>query len=125
MKILVVDDSRAMRSIIIRTIGKAGFEDISFHEATDGQHGAEEALSVKPDLIMSDWNMPRMDGLEFLQAVREHNTEVVFGFVTSMGTDDMRDVAVDSGANFFIGKPFTAEVFAKVLGPYIVSFPAP
>jgi two-component system, chemotaxis family, chemotaxis protein CheY len=117
--ILIVDDSRAMRSIITRTIVKAGFEGIDLFEAENGRHGVEQVEAVKPDMVLSDWNMPEQDGLEFLKAIRPSHPDLTFGFITSMGTNDMRDVAHEAGANFFIGKPFTVEMFSRQLGPYI------
>ena len=71
MKILVVDDSRAMRRIVARTIKEAGYAEHEIVEAENGREGLEVAQSESPDLILSDWHMPVMTGLEFKQALNE------------------------------------------------------
>jgi two-component system chemotaxis response regulator CheY len=115
MKILVVDDSRAMRMIVIRQLRQAGYDDAEFAEAEDGRQGLELATKLEPDLILSDWNMPEMNGLEFLQALRGSGNATVFGFVTSEGTPDMIQLARSNGASFLIAKPFTPEGFRETL----------
>lgn len=70
-KILVVDDSRSMRMIVKRTLRQAGFGDHEITEADNGQDALEQISGSIPDLILSDWNMPVMDGFELLQALRE------------------------------------------------------
>ena len=72
-----------------------------------------------PDVILSDWNMPEMNGIEFLQALRAAGNQVPFGFVTSEGSDAMRSQASESGALFLIAKPFTADMFAEALKPVL------
>ena len=119
MKILVADDSRVMRQIVIRTLRQAGFTGHDVLEAADGV----EALTIfhreAPELVLSDWNMPGMSGIEVLDAVRRTGSRVPFGLVTSEGSAQMRDLAEESGASFLIAKPFTAEVFEHVLTPLI------
>ncbi|WP_168582431.1 response regulator [Gephyromycinifex aptenodytis] len=116
MKVVVADDSRAMRMIVIRTLRQAGFEaDIT--ECEDGAQGLTQVKAVSPDLVLSDWNMPNMTGIEFLQALRAEGNQVPFGFVTSEGSDAMRSQAEESGALFLIAKPFTADMFSEALTP--------
>ena len=115
MKILIVDDSKAMRMIVIRTLRQAGF---GGHDIVESGYGAEglAALTKDPfDLVLSDWNMPQMNGVDFLIAARAGGSKVPFGFVTSEGTVAMRTQAADAGANFLIAKPFTAESFESAL----------
>lgn len=119
MKILVVDDSRAMRRIVSRTIRQAGFTGHEIVEAENGQDALEVAKAEKPDLILSDWHMPVMNGIEFLNALNEEGLEIPFGFVTSEGTREMVDQATEGGAMFLLVKPFTAEDMAQVLGTCI------
>jgi len=114
-KILVVDDSRNMRMIVKRTLRQAGFGDHEITEADNGQDALEQISGSIPDLILSDWNMPVMDGFELLQALRERGSEVKFGFVTSEGTPEMRSKANQAGALFLIAKPFTAFTFEQTL----------
>ncbi len=119
MKILIVDDSRVMRSIVTRTLRQAGFGDHDIDEAADGRQGLDKALADPPDLVLSDWNMPEMSGLDFLRALRAAGKAVPFGFVTSEGSPDMREVAMATGALFLIAKPFTADVFTEYLSPVL------
>ena len=121
MKILIVDDSKAMRMIVTRTLRQAGFADHTFLEAEDGQQGLDLAASESPDLVLSDWNMPNVTGIEFLRALRERGDDVRFGFVTSESTDAMRDLASEAGALFLIAKPFTADTFASSLSGVLVA----
>lgn len=116
MQILVVDDSRTMRMLVTRTLRQAGFGGHDIVEAGDGLEALEVIRTVGPDIVLCDWNMPRMSGLELLQTLRSHGDNRPFGFVTSEGTPAMREVAAKEGANFVITKPFTAEVFQSVLG---------
>ena len=116
MKILVVDDSRVMRQIVIRTLRQAGYEDQEICEAGDGREALAMASSEHPDLLLSDWNMPEMSGIECLRALRAAGNDVPFGFVTSEGSPEMREQAAAAGASFLIAKPFTADDFADALG---------
>ena len=86
MKILVADDSRVMRQIVIRTLRQAGYDDHDIVEAEDGADALAKVSSEKPDLVLSDWNMPNMTGIECLQAMRSSGSAVPFGFVTSEGS---------------------------------------
>lgn len=119
MKVLIADDSRVMRQIVIRTLRQAGFRDLELVEAADGRQGYETAVSEQPDLIISDWNMPEMSGLEFLRTLRGAGSTIPFGFVTTEGTPEMRTTAEAAGAVFLITKPFTAETFRDVLEPIL------
>ena len=115
MTIMIVEDSKPMRNLIKRSLKQAGFGDHDIWEAGDG----EEALGVlrekKPDIVLSDWNMPKMNGMALLQALKSEGIEVPFGFVTSEQSTEMRDAASTAGALFLIGKPFTAENFNREL----------
>ncbi len=120
MKILIVDDSKAMRMIVRRTLQQAGFE--QGHVVTEATNGAEALTSIRssrPDLVLSDWNMPEMSGIELLTALRSEGVNVKFGFVTSEGTERMRAEASAAGALFLISKPFTADDFRKTLATIV------
>ncbi len=119
MKILVVDDSRAMRRIVARTIGQAGYEGNEIIEAENGSQGLKIAREQNPDLILSDWHMPEMTGIEFLQALNTANLDIPFGFVTSENTDQMVEQAAEAGAIFLLVKPFTTEDMAQALGQLV------
>lgn len=116
MKILVVDDSKVMRSIVLRTLRQAGYGNHEIVEAGNGREALVAFRAGRPDLILSDWNMPEMNGLELLKAIRREAPKLSFGFVTSESTPDMRAAALEAGASFLITKPFTAETFQAALG---------
>ena len=119
MKILIADDSRVMRQIGTRTLRQAGFGDHDLVEAADGQETVDKANSEKPDLIISDWNMPELTGIEVLRKLRAAGNDVKFGFVTSECTPEMQQAAEAAGSAFFIVKPFTAERFDEVFSPIL------
>ncbi|MCW2724956.1 MAG: response regulator receiver protein [Frankiales bacterium] len=119
MNVLVVDDSRAMRMIVIRTLRQAGFDGLDISEATNGREAFDAIQADRPDLVLSDWNMPEMTGIELLQALRRAGIDVPFGFVTSEGSDEMRGLASQSGALFLIAKPFNADSMRDCLSPVL------
>lgn len=119
MRILIVDDSRAMRMIVTRTLRQAGYGDHTIDQAADGTEALEHIRGHRPDLVLSDWNMPQMNGIELLRALRQDGVQVPFGFVTSETSADMRATAVEAGASFLIEKPFTPERFHEALAPFV------
>jgi two-component system, chemotaxis family, chemotaxis protein CheY len=114
-KILVADDSRVMRQIVVRTLRQAGYGGHDIIEASNGREALGLIQAEAPDLVLSDWNMPEMTGLDCLSALRASGDQTPFGFVTSEGSDDMRARATAAGALFVIAKPFTPEAFDEVL----------
>jgi two-component system chemotaxis response regulator CheY len=121
MKILVADDSRAMRMIVVRTLRQAGFAGHDVVEAENGKDALTIATNDGVDLILSDWNMPEMTGIEFLRALRATGAGTPFCFVTSEGSDEMREQAKAAGAVGLIAKPFTAEAFADALSSVVTA----
>lgn len=119
MTILVVDDSEVMRKIVIRSLRQAGYGDHDVEEAEDGVQGLEKAATFNPSVILSDWNMPNMNGLEFLRALRESASEIPFGFITSESSAEQKALAVAAGASFFIPKPFTTDDLVSQLSPFL------
>jgi two-component system, chemotaxis family, chemotaxis protein CheY len=115
MKILIADDSRVMRQIVVRTLRQAGFGDHDLVEAADGKEAFDKATAEQPDLVISDWNMPEMTGIEVLRQLRAAGNDIKFGFVTSECTPEMQNAAEQAGAMFFIIKPFTPERFKEAL----------
>jgi two-component system chemotaxis response regulator CheY len=119
LKILVVDDFATMRKVIRNLLKQVGYEDIV--EAEDGVAALRILKSQKVDMIISDWNMPNMTGLELLKAVRADGdlTKIPFLMVTAEALQDNVVEAVKSGVSNYIVKPFTAEVLnekiAKIL----------
>lgn len=115
MKILLVDDSKAMRMMVGRALKQAGFGGHAIEEAPDGAAALAAIRTSAPDLVLSDWNMPNMSGIELLEQLRADGSQVKFGFVTSETTDTLRQRASEAGALFFVTKPFNAETFEQVL----------
>jgi two-component system chemotaxis response regulator CheY len=119
MNILVVDDSRVMRLIVKKTLREAGFGGHDVSEAEDGAQALDAIRASSPDLVMCDWNMPNMTGIELLEALKAEGIETNFGFVTTESTAEMRGRATEAGANFMIVKPFTPEAFQQALEPVL------
>ncbi len=118
-RILVVDDSKAMRLIVRRTLRQAGFGDYEVDEACNGVEALSAVQAQRPDLILSDWNMPEMNGFELLKTLRAQKNDVRLGFVTTESTPEMQAMATEAGALFLIAKPFTPEQFQASLRPFL------
>lgn len=106
---LVVDDSRAIRMILGRTLRSLGFE---VREAGNGVEALDALKACPADLVMADWNMPVMDGLELLRNIRANE---VFGrvpvvMVTTEAEVDQMTAALAAGATEYIMKPFTPDI---------------
>jgi two-component system chemotaxis response regulator CheY len=121
MVILIVDDSKAMRLIVMRALRQAGFGEHKLVEANDGAEALSVIQSAPPDLVLCDWNMPKMNGIELLRTLQSKGLLVKFGFVTSEVTADTKQLALDSGALFLITKPFTPETFRQALAPVLAA----
>ena len=107
-----------MRQIVIRTLRQAGYDwDVS--EASDGVEALEAVRADEPDVVLSDWNMPNLNGIDLLRRLRAEGFQTPFGFVTSEGSPEMRATAEAAGALFLIAKPFTAEGFREVIDPVL------
>jgi len=119
MNIMVIDDSLAMRLIVMKTLREAGFEGHEIIQAEDGEKALDMIKADTPDLVLCDWNMPNMTGPELLQAMNDDDIKPTFGFVTTEATPEMKHKASEMGAKFLIAKPFTPESFKTTLGQYI------
>ena len=116
MKILIVDDSKAMRAIVKRALSASPtYGAAEMVEAEDGQQALGVIEAESPDVVLSDWNMPNMTGIELLEALGAAGTTPPFGFVTSESTPEMYDRAMAGGAKFLVSKPFTPEALAAAL----------
>jgi two-component system chemotaxis response regulator CheY len=111
MKVLVVDDFATMRRIVKGVLKQLGFSDII--EAENGSSALDELKKEKVGLIVSDWNMPKMTGLDLLKAVREDDRlkSIPFIMVTAEGQKENVLEAVKAGVSNYIVKPFTPETF--------------
>lgn len=108
-KCLVVDDSKVIRKVARRILEELDF---SVSEAVDGQDALDQSLASTPDVVLLDWNMPVMDGLEYLVNLRKSDQieQPIVVFCTT--ENDMSHIrqAIESGANEYIMKPFDREI---------------
>ena len=120
MKVLIVDDSRTMRMVVRKTLRQANLGTFDIEEACNGREAMEKVSVWKPDLILSDWNMPEMDGPALLNAVRSSgNIYVKFGFITSQATAASHAIARSAGAAFMVAKPFSPEDLEVAIRPIL------
>jgi two-component system chemotaxis response regulator CheY len=122
MKALVVDDSLTIRRIVIKALGIVGIQDTQ--EAGDGQEAIEAVKAGAFDLILLDWNMPKMTGIDTLRALRQlgHKTPVIM--VTTEAEKSRVIEAIKSGANDYLIKPFSPDQLAAKV-KHVVGSAAP
>ena len=117
MKLLIVDDSSTMRRIIKNTLARLGYKDVL--EGGDGVEGWN-AMNANPDIemLITDWNMPEMNGLELVKKVRadERFADLPIIMVTTEGGKAEVITALKAGVNNYIVKPFTPQVLKEKLG---------
>lgn len=115
-KALVVDDSKAVRMILARTVRGLGFE---VQEAANGVEALKLIETDKTDLklVLSDWNMPEMNGLELLKRLRQDPelSSLIIVMVTTETEMTQMAVALEAGANEYVMKPFTKEILIEKL----------
>ncbi len=115
MKVLIVDDFATMRRILRNILKQIGFKNIT--EADDGNTALKELKKEKYDLILSDWNMPEMAGIDLLNAVRADDElkDIPFVMITAEAQKDNIVGAVKAGVNSYVVKPFTADTINEKL----------
>jgi len=121
IRALIVDDSSVMRKIVERALRQAGLDQLVVHEAGSGAEGIEVLKSKPVDLILSDINMPIMDGLEFLRQIRAQNLAqgVPVVMITTESSEEHVKQAILAGAQGYIRKPFTAEQVKERVLPLV------
>jgi two-component system chemotaxis response regulator CheY len=115
VRALIVDDSKAMRSIVGRIVKEIGFEIL---EAANGREGlAQLEAHGDVELILIDWNMPVMNGIEFLQAVRAQHDSSAYKMLMVTTASDLAHIntAIEAGANEYLMKPFTKDAMVSKL----------
>jgi two-component system chemotaxis response regulator CheY len=121
IRALIVDDSSVMRKIVERALRQAGLDSLVVHEAGSGAEGLEVLKAHPVDLILSDINMPTMDGLEFLRQIRAQNLaqDVPVIMITTESSEEHVKQAIQAGARGYIRKPFTAEQVKERVLPLV------
>ena len=114
ISVLAVDDSRTMRDMINLALTSEGFE---VHLADDGEHGLEVLDDLDPDVIITDINMPRLDGFGFINAIRlrDDARTIPILVLTTESSADLKANARDAGATGWIVKPFAQDKLVRAL----------
>ena len=107
IRVLVVDDQLTMRALVRSALQQIGFTDVN--EAPDGEEGLKALVAKGAHLVIPDYNMPKMDGLDFLRAIRSHEPTKKTAFIMLTGRSDKELVqrAIQFGVNNYLTKPFT------------------
>jgi two-component system chemotaxis response regulator CheY len=119
IRVMVVDDDEVMRKLLRRTLERFGFTQI--YTAKDGAEALELARSQHPDVIISDYDMPVMHGLQFLRAVREDRelSSTAFVMLSGIANREVAEKAAELGANSILTKPFLSDELKQHLGALI------
>lgn len=115
IKIVVADDSGTMRIMFKQFLNKAGFENLVM--AVNGLDGLEKVKAEKPDLVISDWNMPQMDGLDFLKELRKTDAFKTLPFIMATAQSDkgQQIMIQEAGGNGHVPKPFDEEQLGRAI----------
>jgi two-component system chemotaxis response regulator CheY len=121
VRTLIVDDSSVMRKIVERALRQAGLDPLVVFEAANGNEGLEMLRAHPVDLILSDINMPAMDGMEFLRQIRAQDLApgVPVVMITTESSEEHVREAIQAGARGYIRKPFTAEQVKERVLPLV------
>jgi len=121
MRALIVDDSSVMRKIIERALRQAGFDLETVYEASNGAEALDLLALQQVDLILSDINMPTMDGLEFIRQLHARNlaAKVPVVMITTESSEEHVKQAIQAGARGYIRKPFTADQVKERVLPLV------
>ncbi len=121
IRVLIVDDSVVMRKIVARSLRQAGIELLEVLEAGNGVEGLAAIQGCAVDLILSDINMPAMDGLEFLKGLRslENAKHTPIVMITTEGSESRVVEALSAGARGYIRKPFTPDQVKERVTPLL------
>jgi len=117
LKVLLADDSGVMRKIILRSLNALEITDVT--EAVDGAEALEFFNAESYDLVLSDWNMPNMNGLELVQAIRKTGSTVPVFMITTESDQSQVLKAISAGASNYLVKPFDQETLLDKLQKYV------
>ncbi len=110
---LVIDDSSTMRQLLVMTLTKMGHPVVDV--ARNGRVGLEKLLANVPDVVLTDLDMPEMNGLEFIKRARAQYADLPIVIVSTPGDEQTRDQALQLGANGYLTKPITGFQLTEVL----------
>lgn len=113
MRFLVVDDSSTMRRIIVRTLSKIGHQDVE--QAANGREGLDQLAKGGIDVVITDWNMPEMSGIEFIRTIRGDDglkDLPILMVTTNAAQNDIAD-AMKAGVSNYVVKPFTPDTIRE------------
>lgn len=111
---MLIDDSKTMRNIQRTMLTQMGFE--TLEEAQDGQDALSKLGAFQPELILCDWNMPNLDGLEFVKQARSRGCTAPIIMVTTESEKTKVVTAIRAGVNNYVVKPFTQDVLSARIG---------
>ena len=122
MKVLIVDDSATMRRIICNVVSQIGISPEDIFQAADGKLALQllDNSEFKFDLILTDWNMPNMNGLQFVQTLRSNPSykKIPIIMITTEGGKAEVITALKAGVNNYIVKPFPADTLKEKIHPF-------
>jgi two-component system chemotaxis response regulator CheY len=123
IRALIVDDSSVMRKIVERALRQAGLESMKVQEAGNGAEGLEMLRASAFDLILTDINMPSIDGLEFVRQIKVQNLApgVPVVMITTESSEEHVKQAIAAGARGYIRKPFTPEQVKERVLPLLAA----
>lgn len=114
LRVMLIDDSKTMRNIQRTMLTQMGFE--TLEEAQDGQDALSKLGAFQPELILCDWNMPNLDGLEFVKQARSRGCTAPIIMVTTESEKTKVVTAIRAGVNNYVVKPFTQDVLSARIG---------
>lgn len=113
-RFLIVDDSRAIQAIVRRVVESCQYPDAEIRVASNGEDALTMLETYRPQLVITDWHMPKVSGLELLQSMRQSGLmDIKVGFITTESSETMLNQARVSGASFVINKPFKDDVLIQ------------
>ena len=116
-KILVIDDNQQDQKIVARHLNQGGYQDVVF--AMDGEEGIAKVESEKPDLIIVDVLMPKMDGYTFVKSLRAKQFEKQTPLIVVTGREETRDLFELEGVTDYITKPYESKHLLEKVGTYL------
>lgn len=122
MRVLIVDDSRAMQIIVRRGIEQLGYKEVEIRNAGNGLEAMDIIRAWEPNLVITDWHMPEMTGMEMLQSLNRQMLDTEVGFISTEDSEKRKADAFAAGARFFIQKPFEYSTLHEAVRPYLEEY---